>query len=62
MSCPECSKAQDRDRIAFYRWKAADVRMSGCDTHLREIFEVLTCVQATKRAAMENPSKGREGR
>ena len=42
MSCEECEHEQDEaKRIAYYRWKTANIAMIGCNQHLREIFDVL---------------------
>lgn len=41
MACQECTDAQEKDSIAFYRWKNANIAIQGCDEHLREIFDVL---------------------
>lgn len=46
MACNDCEQKQDGDTSAFYRWKAANIEMRGCDVHLREIFDVLNEIQS----------------
>jgi hypothetical protein len=36
---------QDEMRRTFYRWKAANLLIVGCDMHLREVFEALNMAQ-----------------
>ena len=47
MSCNNCEKAQDDERglVAYYRWKNANIAVTGCDEHLREVFDVLNKAQ-----------------
>ena len=41
MSCDKCEEMQDSGAVAYYRWGKANIGMTGCDEHLKEIFEVL---------------------
>lgn len=45
MSCEDCEKRQNENKTAYYRWKTANIAMSGCDKHLREIFDALNNLQ-----------------
>jgi len=45
MSCELCDQ-ETGERIAYYRWKTANVGMIGCPQHLREIFDALSKAQA----------------
>ena len=50
MSCEECEKyTEEMDRIAYYRWKTANIGLVGCPTHLREIMDVLNDFQAKEK-------------
>jgi hypothetical protein len=59
MGCDDCEKAQgcEMDRVAYYRWKNANIAMVGCEVHLLEIFGVLNFAQ--KRMDNELSSSGR---
>jgi len=46
MSCKECDAVQESDVVAAYRWKNANIVMSGCGKHLREVMESLNKVQS----------------
>jgi hypothetical protein len=48
MSCKKCDERQDQNIVAYYRWKNANIAMSGCDEHLREIFNALEFAQSAK--------------
>ena len=48
MSCKECEEAQNRDAIAYYRWKTANLALKGCDKHLREVFDALNLSQSSE--------------
>lgn len=49
MSCLDCEAEQDKvfdrtrenGRVAYFRWKTANLAVIGCEEHLREVFEVL---------------------
>ena len=41
MSCEKCGKAQEKGRIAYFRWKNANIALLGCEEHLREVIEWL---------------------
>ena len=46
MSCEKCDlKNEGQEKIAYYRWKNANIGMMGCDEHLREIFDELNNLQ-----------------
>lgn len=45
MSCEKCKHAQEKGDTAFYRWKTNNIAISGCDKHLREIFDALNEAQ-----------------
>lgn len=53
MSCQKCEEQQEPEngevRLAYYRWKNANIEMVGCNEHLREIFDVLSKVQKEQR-------------
>lgn len=53
MSCEYCSKAQEKESIVYYRWKNADIAMSGCDEHLKQIFGILSVAQGIDDIAEE---------
>lgn len=53
MSCDKCEAAQNEETnhgVAYYRWKNANIEMTGCDEHLREIFDALTKAQLLDRS------------
>ena len=41
MSCNKCEVEQALGMETYIRWKNANVLMSGCKEHLKEIIEVL---------------------
>ena len=49
MSCEECEKFQEENKIAYYRWGIANVAIIGCPKHLKEIFTALNKIQSEKK-------------
>lgn len=46
MSCENCEKEQElQEKIYWYRWKAANIAVLGCQEHVKEIFDVLNNYQ-----------------
>lgn len=41
MSCEPCEKAQGEGQVAFFRWGKANILLSGCREHLREVLAAL---------------------
>lgn len=41
MSCPNCEKIQEEGIVTYIRIGNGNVMVSGCDKHLREMFEML---------------------
>ncbi len=43
MSCADCKAAQKTEtgKVAYVRWKNANLIIIGCDVHLKEVFDVL---------------------
>ena len=41
MSCDNCEKSQATGMVAYFRWGKANIGLTGCDEHLKEIIEVL---------------------
>lgn len=41
MSCHDCKVAQDGGMIAPYRFGIANIDVSGCNRHVKELFDVL---------------------
>ena len=41
MSCKDCEKSQETGLVAYYRWKTANIGVTGCEKHIREVFDVL---------------------
>lgn len=41
MSCEDCTKKQEEGKYTFVRIGNANVLVSGCDKHLRELMEKL---------------------
>ncbi len=50
MSCKNCEEYQEGEeiRVAYYRWKNANIEMVGCPEHLREVFDALNNAQVQK--------------
>jgi hypothetical protein len=48
MSCKDCEQQQDAGKATFYRWGTANILLSGCNKHLRELFDALNTVQQSK--------------
>lgn len=44
MSCEACEETTG-ERVAWYRWKKANIGLIGCDEHLREIMDKLNEAQ-----------------
>ena len=59
MSCQDCSISQGELRFAYYRWKNANIKMQGCDLHLREVFDALNQV-AKVEALVERVAPSRK--
>jgi hypothetical protein len=48
MSCEKCKIAQDVEKREYYfRWKNANILLSGCEEHIKEIMDILRKVQRT---------------
>ncbi len=45
MSCNDCREAQNEGMIAPYRWGIANIDVSGCNKHVKELFNVLNAHQ-----------------
>lgn len=47
MSCPRCDDVNNSANKPeyYYRWKTANISMSGCREHVREIMKALTEIQ-----------------
>ena len=44
--CDKCDKiTKDPGRGAYYRWRGADIRITGCADHTREILSILDLAQ-----------------
>jgi hypothetical protein len=41
MSCRDCKEAQERGIFYYYRWKNANIAISGCKKHVKEIIDCL---------------------
>ncbi len=57
MSCEKCEASQDTfdaTKVAYYRWKNANIAMIGCDEHLRQVFDALGKAQMVKVLAEAN--------
>jgi hypothetical protein len=48
MSCKKCSDSEKDLGITYYRWGQANIGMTGCQEHLREVFEALNAYQMRK--------------
>lgn len=41
MSCQDCEKAQAEGVVYYFRWKKANIALSGCKVHINEAMRVL---------------------
>jgi hypothetical protein len=42
MSCQACKNTQRmQDGSYFFRWKNANIELRGCETHIKEVMDVL---------------------
>ena len=41
MSCEKCEIAQAEKQEYYFRWKNANILLSGCREHIKEVMEVL---------------------
>lgn len=41
MGCKDCDEAQESNSVYYYRWKNANIELSGCKNHIKEIFKKL---------------------
>lgn len=49
MSCEECDKYNDGGKgIAYYRWGKANIGLTGCPKHLKEVINALNELQKKK--------------
>ena len=56
MSCKNCDN-KNGERIAYYRWRTANVGLLGCPEHIKEIMTVLNEWQ---KEQIENIAKSLE--
>ncbi len=52
MSCNDCRNAQNEGMVAPYRFGIANIDVSGCNKHVKEMFDILN------RAQNETPDGG----
>ncbi len=45
MSCQDCKESQDGGMVAPYRFGIANIDVSGCNKHVKEVFDVLNAHQ-----------------
>lgn len=45
MACLDCERNQMEGMAAYFRWKNANIMMSGCGEHIRQVFTVLRRAQ-----------------
>ena len=41
LGCVECEEAQSENAEYYFRWKNANIRLSGCAKHITEVMENL---------------------
>lgn len=55
MACKDCEEAQEVWTAYFYRWDNANVLLSACEKHTKEIFDALRSVQFPIEINQESP-------
>lgn len=55
MSCQDCKESQDGGMIAPYRFGIANIDVSGCNKHVKEVFDILN---AHQQGTEEAPAGG----
>lgn len=60
MSCPDCERIQDLVDVSpakmpenYVRVGIANIRVIGCDKHLKELIGVLNCHQAEENLGLD---------
>jgi len=41
MSCENCKKTQEKGIFYYYRWKNANIAISGCKKHVKEVIDYI---------------------
>ena len=59
MSCLDCEDVLSGTvSWSYYRWKTANIAMSGCKAHLKEIFEALNEAQGVANVTLTSEMAG----
>ena len=54
MSCEKCDKSQDAGMIAYFRWGKANIGITGCNEHVKEVMDVLRVAVKEKKVSISS--------